>query len=63
MKSIHMNIGVNHATPDSSEKTLTNGHQTKKRLIILFKILKFMPGKIIWYWNGIRGQPFQKLKK
>ena len=42
MKSIHILIGASHATPDISETTLTNGHQAIKRLIILFKILKFM---------------------
>ena len=63
MKSIHITIAAEHATPVISETTLTNGHQAIKKLIILFKILKFMHGKVIWYWNGIRGQPFQKLKK
>ena len=63
MKSMHSIIGAKHATPVISETTLTNGHQAIKRLIILFKILKFMHGIIDWYWNGIRGQPFQILKK
>src|SRR6185369_9693573 len=63
MRSIHSTIGVNHAIPLASDKTLINGHQAIKKLIILFKILKFMHGIISWYWNGIRGQPFQRLKK
>ena len=63
MKSIQMIIGAEHATPVISETTLINGRQAIQKLIILFKILKFMHGKISWYWNGIRGQPFQKLKK
>ena len=63
MKSIQKLIGVEHATPVISETTLINGRQATKRLIILFKILKLMHGGIDWYWNGIRGQPFQKLKK
>src|SRR2546429_5346075 len=63
MKSIHLIDGAEDATPDISETTLINGRQAIKRLIILFKILKFMHGIISWYWNGIRGQPFQKLKK
>ena len=52
--------GAEHATPVISKKTLTNGRQAIKRLIILFKILKFMHFIFHWYWNGIRGQPFQK---
>ena len=63
IKSIQEMIGAEHATPVISETTLTNGHQAIKKLIILSKILKFMHGFICWYWNGIRGQPFQKLKK
>src|SRR6266516_911311 len=63
MKSIHYINGAEHATPVISETTLINGHQAIKKLIILFKILKFMHGVITWYWNGIRGQHFQKLKK
>src|SRR5947209_1259478 len=47
MKSIQKNIGAEHATPAISETTLTNGHQAIQRLIILFKILKFMHGKMI----------------
>ena len=58
-----MKIGVEDAIQLVSEKTLINGHQAIKKLIILFKILKFMHGVIDWYWNGIRGQHFQKLKK
>ena len=63
MKSIQDINGAEHATPLISETTLTNGRQAIKRLIILFKILKFMHGKIIWYWNGIRGKLFPRLKK
>ena len=63
MKSIHILIGAEHAMPDISETTLVNGPQEIKKLIILFKILKFIHGVISWYWNGIRGQHFQKLKK
>ena len=63
MKSIHLLIGASHATRLISEKTLINGRQGIKKLIILFKILKFMHGVIIWYWNGIRGKTFQILKK
>jgi len=44
MKSIQMMIGAEHATPVISETTLINGRQAIKRLIILFKILKFMHG-------------------
>src|SRR2546423_14828904 len=58
-----MVIGAEHATPVISETTLINGRQAINRLIIFFKILKFMHGIISWYWNGIRGQPFQILKK
>jgi len=60
MKSIQIIIGAKHATLVISAKTLTNGRQAIKRLIILFKILKFMHGEMNWYWNGIRGKPFQK---
>ena len=60
MKSIHGIIGASHATLVISETTLTNGRQAIKKLIILFKILKFMHEEIDWYWNGIRGQSFQK---
>ena len=63
MKSIQMIIGASHATPVISETTVINGRQAIKKLIILFKIVKFMHGNRVWYWNGIRGQPFQKLKK
>ena len=63
MNQIHISIGAEHATPVISETTLKNGRQAIQRLIILFKTLKFMHGVISWYWNGIRGQPFQKLKK
>ena len=69
MKSIHiwmmlkMEHGATHATRLISEKTLTNERQAIKRLIILFKILKFMHGKMILHWNGIRGKTFQRLKK
>src|SRR5947209_6425019 len=69
MKSIHTKIssttqhGVSHATRVISETTLTNGRQEIKRLIILFKILKFMHGDGDWYWNGIRGKTFPSLKK
>src|SRR6266487_1949467 len=63
MKSIQILFGASNATRLISEKTLTNGHQAIKRLIILFKILKFMHGIMIWHWNGIRGKTFQKLKK
>src|SRR6185369_7801081 len=61
MKSIQDLNGAEHATPLVSEKTLINGHQAIRRLTILFKILKFMHGILTWYWNGIRGQHFQKL--
>src|SRR5947209_12783458 len=63
MKSIQDINGASHATRLISEKTLTNGRQAIKRLIILFKILKFMHGVMNWYWNGIRGKTFQILKK
>ena len=63
MKSIHIMIGAEDATPIISAETLTNGRQAIKKLIILFKILKFMHGIISWYWNGVRGQHFQRLKK
>ena len=63
MKSTLTKDGAEHATQVISETTLINGRQATKRLIILFKILKFMHGVISWYWNGIRGQHFQKLKK
>src|SRR6266487_3879920 len=38
-------------------------NRVKISLIIFFKILKFMHGHIICYWNGIRGKNFQILKK
>src|SRR5205823_3017778 len=60
---IHTMIGASLATPVIFEKTLKNGLQAIKKLITLSKISKFMHGIIIWYWNGIRGQPFQRLKK
>src|SRR6266516_5896910 len=67
MKSILISYlrahGAENAMPDISETTLTNGRQAIKRLIILFKILKFMHGYIDWYWNGIRGKLFPRLKK
>ncbi len=63
MESTQIIIGASHATRLISETTLINGHQAIPRLIILFKILKFMHGIIDWYWNGIRGQTFQRLKK
>ena len=45
-KSIHITNGASHATPLVSETTLKNGRQEIKRLIILFKIIKFMHGII-----------------
>ena len=49
MKSIQaFIIGAEHATPLVSETTLTNGHQAIQKLIILFKIVKFMHGVIGW---------------
>ena len=64
MKSIQdIQIGASHATPVIFETTLINGRQAINRLIILFKTIKFMHGVVSWYWNGIRGQHFRKLKK
>src|SRR6185295_12399704 len=63
MKSIQIKIGAEHATLLISENILTNGRRAIKRLIILFKILKFMRGIITWSWNGIRGKYSQILKK
>jgi len=63
MELIQNVSGAEHTTPVISAKTLTNGRQAIKRLIILFKILKSMHGHGNWYWNGIRGKPFEKLKR
>src|SRR5947209_12271472 len=63
MKSILVVVGAEHAARLISETTLTNGRPTIPRLIILFKILKFMHGVMSLYWNGIHGQHFQRLKK
>lgn len=63
INQIQMIIGVNHATPLDSETPFQHGRQKIKKLITLFKTLRFVHGIIIWYWNGIRGKYFQRLKK
>ncbi len=47
VNQIHIIIGAEHATLFVSEKVLTNRRQAIKRLMILFKILKFMHGNRI----------------
>src|SRR2546423_15226470 len=53
-------VGAGIITSRISETTLANGIKT---LIISFKMHKFMQLPLMWHWNGILGQIFQKLKK